>query len=55
VTAARGRHRLLAVLQIVKPLPSCRTCGTPVKPLRKCPKCGRRNLAALLGTPGAKH
>ena len=40
---------------IVKPQPTCRTCGTPVKPLRRCPKCGRRNLAALLGTPGAKH
>ena len=22
---------------------------------KKCPKCGKRNLAALLGTPGAKH
>jgi primosomal protein N' len=41
---------------IVKPQPTCRACGTPVKPLRKCPKCGRRNFAALLsGTPGAKH
>jgi hypothetical protein len=40
---------------IVKPQPTCRTCGIPVKTLRKCPQCGRRNYAALLGTLGAKH
>jgi hypothetical protein len=27
---------------IVPMKPSCRKCGTPVEPLHRCPKCGRR-------------
>ncbi len=41
---------------IVKQQPACRHCGTTVKPLRKCPGCGRRAIAALFGSgPGVKH
>jgi rRNA maturation endonuclease Nob1 len=43
------------VPHIVKPRPTCRNCGTPVKTLHRCPKCGKRNFAALLATMGAKH
>jgi predicted RNA-binding Zn-ribbon protein involved in translation (DUF1610 family) len=45
----------MAPSHIVKPLPTCSRCGIPVKALHKCPKCGRRNWSAVLGTPGAKH
>jgi hypothetical protein len=43
------------VPHVVKPQPTCRSCGAVVKPLRRCPRCGKRNFAALLGSLGAKH
>jgi primosomal protein N' len=33
---------------VVKPKPYCRHCGATVKPLQRCPKCGKRSLASLL-------
>ncbi len=32
---------------VVPNMPSCRHCSTPVKPLRKCPKCGKRSILAF--------
>jgi primosomal protein N' len=32
---------------VVKQRPYCRHCGAEVKPLRRCPKCGKRAIATL--------
>ncbi len=32
---------------VVAQKPSCRHCGTPVEPLRKCPNCGKRSILAF--------
>jgi len=32
---------------IVAHKPACRHCGTAVKPLHKCPKCGKRSILAF--------
>jgi hypothetical protein len=41
---------------VVKQRPYCRHCGTEVRPLQRCPKCGKRNLAWLFRAgPWTRH